>query len=124
MKIITNGINERYIIYKLYENIEGKIYIGKTTIPVYMRINLHRHGILKADQHFSNIGWDNVTFEIIDWSYDKNILKEKERSTIYLYFLRYQQKMLNRTIINYCMREWNWWRDCPDFLKTLGLMYF
>ena len=96
MKVITNGIKERYIIYKLYENIENKIYIGKTTIPIYMRINSHRHGKLRADQHFSTIGWNNVVFEIIDWSYDKESLLKKEDTIIGQHFITHGEKLLNK----------------------------
>ena len=96
MKVITNGIKERYIIYKLYENIENKIYIGKTTIPIYMRINSHRHGKLRADQHFSTIGWDNVIFEILDWSCDKESLLKKENTIISQHFITHGEKLLNK----------------------------
>ena len=94
MKIITNGIKERCIIYKLYDN--EKIYIGKTTIPIYMRINSHRHGKLSADKYFSEIGWDNVIFEIIDYSNDKIILAKKEEEQIMKYYTMNKDNVLNK----------------------------
>ena len=95
MKIITNGIKERHKIYKMYENIEGKFYFGKTSLPIYMRINQHRHGKINADKHFSKIGWENVTFEIIDWSYDNEnaLIKESEYITMAKY--THPDKLLN-----------------------------
>ena len=96
MKIITNGIKERYIIYKLYDIIYGRIYVGKTTIPIYMRINSHRHGKLDADKYFSSIGWENVIFEIIDWSNDKSSLLKKEYEQIKKYYKLYKNKVLNK----------------------------
>ena len=96
MKIITNGIKQRSIIYKLYDIINEKVYIGKTTIPIYMRINSHRHGKLNADVYFSEIGWDNVIFEIIDYSDDKAILAQKEEEQIVKYHLIDRDKLLNK----------------------------
>ena len=95
MRIIKNGINERYIVYKLYDDVNEKIYIGKTTIPIYMRINSHRHGTLQADKYFSQIGWDKVTFEIIDFSLDKENLLKKESNYILKYYTMYKEKLLN-----------------------------
>lgn len=97
MKIITNGIKEIFIIYKMYDIINGKIYIGKTTIPIYMRINLHKHSKkLEADRYFSSIGWENVIFEVIDWSHDKSILLKKEDEQIRKHFKLYENKILNK----------------------------
>jgi len=96
MKIITNGIKARCIIYKLYDSINQKVYVGKTTIPIYMRINSHRHGKLNADKYFSEIGWDNVIFEIIDSCDDKTILAQKEEEQILKYHLMGRDKLLNK----------------------------
>ena len=101
MKIITNGIKERCIIYKLYDN--EKVYVGKTTIPIYMRINSHRHGKLSADKYFSEIGWDNVTFEIIDWSYDNQTLLLKEDAQIRRHYMMYKENILNKNGIQFAM---------------------
>ena len=94
MKIIKNGIKENFIIYKIYN--DDKIYIGKTTIPIYIRINNHRHGILEADQYFRSVGWDNVTFEIIDYSNDRTTLLKKENEQIIHHYELYKDKILNK----------------------------
>ena len=35
MRVITNGIDEIYKIYRMSENVQNKIYIGKTKLPIY-----------------------------------------------------------------------------------------
>ena len=104
MKVVTNGITERYKIYKMYETIEGKLYIGKTSLPIYMRINQHRHGKITADKHFSKIGWENVTFEIIDWSYDNGSALKKESNYISSARSTHHEKLLNKhhAILSWC----------------------
>ena len=117
MRIIKNGINERYIVYKLYDDV--KIYIGKTTLPIYMRINSHRHGKLRADKYFSEIGWDNVTFEIIDWSYDKKSLLMKEDNIIGQYYMMHKEKLLNKNSTNY-----SYFHMIPLDFEKLARNYF
>ena len=119
MKIIINGIKERYIIYKLYDIINEKVYIGKTTIPIYMRINTHRHGNLNADKYFSSIGWENVIFEIIDWSNDKITLLKKENDQILKYYTTNKSNLLNKNcslISDY--------KVIPSDFKKLASKYF
>ena len=96
MRIITNEIKGTFIIYKMYVIINGKIYVGKTTIPIYMRINIHRHGKLDADKYFASIGWENVVFEIIDWSNDRTNLLKMEDEQIRKHFKMYENKVLNK----------------------------
>ena len=118
MRIITHDIKERYIVYKLYDVIEGKVYIGKTTIPIYMRINTHRHGKLDADKYFSSIGWDNVVFEIMDWSNDRSNLLKKEETLIQKHYMSDASKLLNKNSTH---------SDCfciPKDLKKLADNFF
>ena len=85
MKIIINGIEPQYKIYKMTENVENKFYIGKTRNPLNERMNGHRHGDhgeTSADTHFSNVGWNNVTVEIIDAANDEEELSIKEQEHI------------------------------------------
>ena len=77
MKIISNGIEPQFKIYKMSENIEGKVYIGKTKRPLQERINGHRSSKQYADKHFSNVGWNNVLVEIIDTANNDEELSKK-----------------------------------------------
>jgi len=85
MKIIIIGTEPQYKVYRMYESIENKFYIGKTKQPLKERMNGHKHGgssCLSADNHFANVGWNNVTVEIIDVANDENELKIKEEEHI------------------------------------------
>ena len=69
MKIIITGIEPQFKIYKMSENIENKFYIGKTKQPLKDRMNSHingSHDCIRADKHFADVGWRNITVEIID----------------------------------------------------------
>jgi len=84
MKIIINGIEPHFKIYKMSECIKNKFYIGKTKQSLKDRMNGHRHGghsCVSADNHFADIGWRNVTVEIIDQANndDELILREEEQ---------------------------------------------
>ena len=64
MKVITNGfINTQYKVFKMCESVEGKIYIGKTKLPIYMRINAHKYSNASADIHFSDVETNKRTIE-------------------------------------------------------------
>ena len=78
MFIKIEGIEPQFKIYKMSENIEGKVYIGKTKRPLQERINGHRSPKQYADKHFSNVGWNNVLVEIIDTANDDEELSKKE----------------------------------------------
>ena len=57
---------------------EGKIYIGKTKRPLQERMKNHRHSQQYADRPFSDVGWNNVTVEIIDTANsDEELCKKK-----------------------------------------------
>lgn len=90
MKII-----KRYIIYKISEPIEHKYYIGKCTIPIYLRMQIHKSGNkLKADEHFKKIGWHHCKVDIIETCDDDNIL-EKERQIISRAYQEDKDNILN-----------------------------
>ena len=90
MKII-----KRYIIYKISEPIENKYYIGKSTIPIYLRMQIHKSGNkLKADKHFKKIGWHHCKVDIIETCDDDNIL-EKERQIISRAYQEDKDNILN-----------------------------
>ena len=89
MKII-----KRYIIYKISEPIEHKYYIGKCTIPIYLRMQIHKNGKLKADEHFKKIGWHHCKVDIIETCDDDNIL-EKERQIISRAYQEDKDNILN-----------------------------
>ena len=83
IKIIIDGVEPQFKIYKMSECIENKFYIGKTKRPLRERISHHRRDRrrpAKADLHFDKVGWHNVTVEIIDTAStdDQLILKEYE----------------------------------------------
>ena len=82
MKYIEFGIEPQFKIYKMSENVENKFYIGKTRQPLNDRMKGHRKcdndDSTSADTHFSNIGWNNVTCQIIDVCNDEIELIQKE----------------------------------------------
>ena len=85
MKILIDGIEPQFKVYKMIESVENKFYIGKTRNPLKERMNGHRHGNhgeKSADRHFSDVGWNNVTVEIIDTANDDEELKVKETEQI------------------------------------------
>ena len=106
MKVITNGfINTQYKVYKMCESVEGKIYIGKTKLPIYMRINAHKHSNASADIHFSDVGWNNVTTEIIDEAKDEEELDYKEKEHINNYYRTHKDLLLIKNTLN-CIDFW------------------
>ena len=84
MKINIIGIEPQFKIYKMTECIENKFYIGKTKQPLKDRMNGHRHGheCIKADNHFADVGWRNVTVDIIEVANSEQELKLKEEEQI------------------------------------------
>lgn len=81
MKIIINYEYEPcYKIYKMSESIENKYYYGKTHQPLHLRMKQHQEGKLACDVHFSNVGFNNVTVEIVEPAKneeDMNMLEQK-----------------------------------------------
>ena len=97
MQILDFGLEPQFKIYKMSENIENKFYIGKTKQSLKDRMKAHRKGdnddCTSADTHFSNVGWSNVTVEIIDVCNDEVTLIQKE----YDYIKKYScDLMLNK----------------------------
>ena len=84
MHIVINGIEPQFKIYKMSENVDGKFYIGKTKQPLKDRMYGHRHshGCIPADEHFADVGWRNVTVEIIDTANDEGEMDKKETEHI------------------------------------------
>lgn len=62
-------------IYKIVNQINGKVYIGYTTNPK-SRLRTHKHNSKKLEGAFYSAvrkyGWDNFIFEIIYQSFDEN----------------------------------------------------
>ena len=84
MKIICDFPYEpMYKVYKMSENIENKYYYGRSKQTIYLRMKQHREGKLNCDVHFSNVGWNNVTCEVIEACKDEtemNIIENKHIS--------------------------------------------
>ena len=82
MKLLDFGIEPQFKVYKMSENIENKFYIGKTKQSLKDRMKSHRRcdndDSTSADTHFSNIGWNNVTVQVIDVCNDEIDLIQKE----------------------------------------------
>lgn len=96
MRIIKNGDEPHYKVYKMTETIENKFYIGQTSLPLYMRLNIHRcNSKLRADQHFNKIGWEHVIVQIIDKANDKNELLAKETENILMHYEQDKEHLLN-----------------------------
>ena len=85
MKIVISGVEPQYKVYKMSECVDHKFYIGKTKKPIKERMNGHKHGDhgeRSADAHFADVGWRNVTVEIIDTANDEEELNRKEKEHI------------------------------------------
>ena len=83
IEIIIVGIEPQFKIYRMHENIKNKYYISKTLIPIHYRMSQHQISpIQHSDKHFSNVGWNNVTVDIIDTSNNNEELTEKEKYCI------------------------------------------
>ncbi len=96
MFIKIEGIEPQFKVYKMSESVEGKIYIGKTKRPLQERMNCHRSSKQYADKHFSNVGWNNVTVEIIDSANNDEELSKKESIKITEIFTNKKHLLLNR----------------------------
>ena len=99
MLIKIEGIEPQFKVYKMSENVEGKIYIGKTKCPLKERMKGHRYGKMPCDQHFSNIGWNNVTVEIIDTANSDAELLVRENKKISEYYGNNKVNLLNKNNI-------------------------
>ena len=101
MKIIIDGIEPQFKIYKMSESIDNKFYIGKTKQSLKDRMNGHRHGghaCIQADNHFADVGWRNVIVEIVDTANDEEELDIKEIEHITKHFKENKHNMLNKKI--------------------------
>ena len=91
--INNNNYENNHIIYKLSDGYRS--YIGKCNIPLYMRLNIHKHSTkLEADKYFSK-DWSSVTCEVLDYSIDKKRLLELEKDHIRSEMLSNPDKILN-----------------------------
>ena len=72
------------IIYKVINLINNKIYIGKTTQKLNIRINQHKYDAFKNNKKsyfyksIRKYGWDNFKWEIIDNALSERDLNDKE----------------------------------------------
>ena len=102
MKINIIGIEPQFKIYKISESIDGMLYIGKTKQPLRQRMYQHqKNPQLKSDEHFANVGWDNVVVDIIDVANDDNALHLKETEHIMQHSKLYKNSLLNKNSIIY-----------------------
>ena len=96
MFIKIEGVEPQFKVYKMSESVEGKVYIGKTKRPLQERMNCHRSSRQYADKHFSNVGWNNVTVEIIDTANNDVELSKKEYIKITDCYTDKKHLLLNR----------------------------
>lgn len=74
------------LIYKMTNNINGKIYVGQTTRSLEERMDEHkRHSLVLVDKEISKYGFDNFSTEVIDHADTLKELDEKERKWIAFY---------------------------------------
>ena len=67
MKIICDyEFEPQFKVYKMTESIENKFYYGKTSQQIDKRMKQHQERKLSCDVHFSNVGWNNVTRQVIE----------------------------------------------------------
>lgn len=68
------------IIYKITNNLNGKVYIGQTCRSLEGRMSEHiRHNTIVVDKAIQKYGADNFTVEQIDVAYDIDELNQKEQ---------------------------------------------
>jgi hypothetical protein len=96
MNIKIDGIEPQFKIYKMTENVNNKIYIGSTYYPLKQRMSNHRTSQSKVDNYFSNMGWNNVFVEIIDYAIDSIEMKRKENEHIEKYRVSHADLLLNK----------------------------
>ena len=94
MKIIIDGIEPQFKVYKMTDDINKKIYIGSTSYPIKHRMGGHKYSHNFVDSYFSNIGWNNITVEIIDSGDDIESMKKKENEHIEK--LKGSEQLLNK----------------------------
>ena len=97
MFIKIEGMEPQFKVYKMMESVEGKIYIGKTKKPLQERMDNHRRSQLYADKHFSNVGWNNVTVEIIDIANNDEESAKKENIRISECYKNNKNLLLNKS---------------------------
>ena len=74
------------LIYKMTNNINGKIYVGQTTRSLEERMGEHkRHSKVLVDKEISKYGFENFSVEVVDHADTAEELDEKERKWIAFY---------------------------------------
>lgn len=73
-------------VYKIINRINGKFYIGSTSMPFSRRFDFHecelkhgRHGNIHLQRSYDKHGRDAFTFEIVEECSDKSILRHREQ---------------------------------------------
>jgi group I intron endonuclease len=93
------------IIYKATNLINGKVYIGQTTVSLQERRQCHYRKAFYKDRpwrgHFHHAikkyGWDSFSWEIIDKAKNKKELNKLEKYWIRFYFSFYREHGYNLT---------------------------
>jgi group I intron endonuclease len=66
------------LIYKITNKLNGKCYIGQTTLPLYKRISAHLRQVGKTRHplycSIQKNGWSNFTVEVLIYAADRNSL--------------------------------------------------
>jgi hypothetical protein len=73
------------VIYKITNNLNGKVYVGQTTIKLGLRWNLHctaKSNKGKLQDDIKNLGRKNFSLEIIDTAVSREDLNSKEHMHI------------------------------------------
>ena len=96
MKLLIDGIEPQFKVYKISETIENKFYIGKTKLSLKDRINVHRYSRQHCDVYFSDVGWNNVVVEIIDSANNEEELSIKEQEHIIKHKTKCKDLLLNK----------------------------
>lgn len=79
----SDKLETKYIIYKITNNINNKIYIGQTFTSIKERIRKHISDSLYnprclIDRSILKYGWENFKYEIIDYTNSLDELNDKE----------------------------------------------
>ena len=80
-----NSINKPYLIYKITNNINGKVYIGETCNSLHRRFYEHKHkssNCVKLKKAFKKYGCNNFSIEEID--YAKNIEEAYKKESYWI----------------------------------------
>jgi group I intron endonuclease len=90
MRIIDQNIlNYRYVIYKITNSVNNKVYIGKTICTLCSRINKHKYDSIRKNSYLytaiRKYGWDCFSCNILEKCVDRGHLNEREIYWIDLY---------------------------------------